>query len=410
MNKLVERFIRYAKKDTRSNPDSNTVPSSSNQTEFLKDLEKELKDLGFAEVKINEKNSFLTAKVPSTTNKKVATIGFIAHVDTADFNSVGVNPQVHENYNGEDILLNKEENIVLSPEEFPNLKNYIGKTLITTDGTTLLGADDKAGIAEIVTALSYLLEHKEIEHGDIKLAFGPDEEIGRGADLFDVEDFGCDFAYTLDGSVLGELEYESFNAARAIITIQGKNVHPGTAKDTMVNSMSIALDIQNAMPKYSVPEHTQEKEGFIHLTEISGTVEETKLDYIIRDHDRKLFEDKKIYIKKLVETVNKSLDKERISLNMYDEYYNMGEVIEKDFRSVEYAKEAMSNLGITPIIKAIRGGTDGSKISFMGIPTPNLFTGGENYHGRYEFACVEVMEKAKDLIIEIVKVNATKDI
>lgn len=406
MDKLIERFIEYAKKETRSDSSSTTVPSTANQTIFLKDLVVELEELGFEDVKLNPKNSFVTATIPATTNKKVPTIGFIAHIDTADFEAKNICPRIVKNYDGKDIILNEEENIVLSVKDFPNLKNYIGKTLITTNGKTLLGADDKAGVAEIVTAAAYLLNHKEIEHGKIRVGFGPDEEIGRGADLFDVEDFACDFAYTMDGGPLGELEYESFNAAQALISIEGKNVHPGTAKDTMVNSMAIAREIQEAMPRYLVPEHTSNREGFFHLCSIEGTVEYTKLEYIIRDHDRELFEDKKAYIRRLVDRMNEKLDKKRISLDLKDEYYNMGEIIEKDFRCVDLAKEAMLSLGIEPNIKAIRGGTDGSKISFMGLPTPNIFAGGENFHGRYEFVCVETMEKARDLIIEIVKINA----
>ena len=405
MDKLLERFIGYAKKETRSDAGSNTVPSSPNQTIFLQELAKELEDLGFEEVKLNPKNSFVTATIPATTDKKVPTIGFIAHVDTADFEARGVEPIIHKNYNGEDIILDESEKIILSPKDFPNLKNYIGKTLITTNGKTLLGADDKAGVAEIVSAGAYLLKHKEIEHGKVRVAFGPDEEIGRGADLFDVEDFACDFAYTMDGGPLGELEYESFNAAEAIINIKGKNVHPGSAKDTMINSMTIAHEIQAAIPKYSVPEHTEKREGFFHLCSIEGNVENTKLEYIIRDHDRNLFEEKKEYISRLVDRMNENLDEKRITLELNDEYYNMGEIIAKDFRCVDLAKEAMLNLGIEPKIQPIRGGTDGSKISFMGLPTPNIFAGGENFHGRYEFCCVETMEKARDVIIEIIKIN-----
>jgi len=295
---------------------------------------------------------------------------------------------------------------ILSPKDFPNLKNYVGKTLITTDGTTLLGADDKAGVSEIVTAGAYLLAHPEIEHGKIRVAFGPDEEIGRGADLFDVEEFGCDFAYTMDGGPVGELEYESFNAAQAEITIQGKNVHPGTAKDTMVNALEIARQFQNALPEFEVPEHTSGREGFYHLMYANGVVEEAKLVYIIRDHDRTLFEAKKAYLQLVADRLNASLDSNRISIDMKDQYYNMAEIIEKDFRAVEVAQKAMENLSITPIIEPIRGGTDGSKISFMGLPTPNIFAGGENFHGRYEFVAVESMEKARDVIIEIAQLLA----
>ena len=400
-NQLIDRFIRYVKKETRSDEASTTVPSTPSQTEFLKDLVEELVELGYQDVRLNPKNSFVTATIPATTTKEVPVVGFIAHVDTADFEARNVQPQFHENYDGEAIVLDKEGKFVLSPKDFPNLKNYVGKTLITTDGTTLLGADDKAGVSEIVTAGAYLLAHPEIEHGKIRVAFGPDEEIGRGADLFDVEEFGCDFAYTMDGGPVGELEYESFNAAQAEITIQGKNVHPGTAKDTMVNALEIARQFQNALPEFEVPEHTDGREGFYHLMYANGVVEEAKLVYIIRDHDHKLFEAKKAYLQLVADRLNASLDSNRISIDMKDQYYNMAEVIEKDFRAVEVAQKAMENLSITPIIEPIRGGTDGSKISFMGLPTPNIFAGGENFHGRYEFVAVESMEKARDVIIEI---------
>ena len=405
-NQLIDRFIRYVKKETRSDEASTTVPSTPSQTEFLKDLVEELVALGYQEVRLNPKNSFVTATIPATTTKEVPVVGFIAHVDTADFEARNVQPQFHENYDGEAIVLDKEGKFVLSPKDFPNLKNYVGKTLITTDGTTLLGADDKAGVSEIVTAGAYLLAHPEIEHGKIRVAFGPDEEIGRGADLFDVEEFGCDFAYTMDGGPVGELEYESFNAAQAEITIQGKNVHPGTAKDTMVNALEIARQFQNALPEFEVPEHTSGREGFYHLMYANGVVEEAKLVYIIRDHDRKLFEAKKAYLQLVADRLNASLDSNRISIEMKDQYYNMAEIIEKDFRAVEVAQKAMENLSITPIIEPIRGGTDGSKISFMGLPTPNIFAGGENFHGRYEFVAVESMEKARDVIIEIAQLLA----
>ena len=405
-NQLIDRFIRYVKKETRSDEASTTVPSTPSQTEFLKDLVEELVELGYQDVRLNPKNSFVTATIPATTTKEVPVVGFIAHVDTADFEARNVQPQFHENYDGEAIVLDKEGKFVLSPKDFPNLKNYVGKTLITTDGTTLLGADDKAGVSEIVTAGAYLLAHPEIEHGKIRVAFGPDEEIGRGADLFDVEEFGCDFAYTMDGGPVGELEYESFNAAQAEITIQGKNVHPGTAKDTMVNALEIARQFQNALPEFEVPEHTSGREGFYHLMYANGVVEEAKLVYIIRDHDRKLFEAKKAYLQLVADRLNASLDSNRISIDMKDQYYNMAEIIEKDFRAVEVAQKAMENLSITPNIEPIRGGTDGSKISFMGLPTPNIFAGGENFHGRYEFVAVESMEKARDVIIEIAQLLA----
>ena len=405
-NQLIDRFIRYVKKETRSDEASTTVPSTPSQTEFLKDLVEELVALGYQDVRLNPKNSFVTATIPATTTKEVPVVGFISHVDTADFEARNVQPKFHENYDGEAIVLDKEGKFVLSPKDFPNLKNYVGKTLITTDGTTLLGADDKAGVSEIVTAGAYLLAHPEIEHGKIRVAFGPDEEIGRGADLFDVEEFGCDFAYTMDGGPVGELEYESFNAAQAEITFQGKNVHPGTAKDTMVNALELARQFQNALPEFEVPEHTSGRQGFYHLMYANGVVEEAKLVYIIRDHDRTLFEAKKAYLQLVADRLNASLDSNRISIEMKDQYYNMAEIIEKDFRAVEVAQKAMENLSITPIIEPIRGGTDGSKISFMGLPTPNIFAGGENFHGRYEFVAVESMEKARDVIIEIAQLLA----
>ena len=405
-NQLIDRFIRYVKKETRSDEASATVPSTPSQTEFLKDLVEELVALGYQDVRLNPKNSFVTATIPATTTKEVPVVGFISHVDTADFEARNVQPQFHENYDGEAIVLDKEGKFVLSPKDFPNLKNYVGKTLITTDGTTLLGADDKAGVSEIVTAGAYLLAHPEIEHGKIRVAFGPDEEIGRGADLFDVEEFGCDLAYTMDGGPVGELEYESFNAAQAEITFQGKNVHPGTAKDTMVNALELARQFQNALPEFEVPEHTSGRQGFYHLMYANGVVEEAKLVYIIRDHDRTLFEAKKAYLQLVADRLNASLDSNRISIEMKDQYYNMAEIIEKDFRAVEVAQKAMENLSITPIIEPIRGGTDGSKISFMGLPTPNIFAGGENFHGRYEFVAVESMEKARDVIIEIAQLLA----
>ncbi|WP_124057969.1 peptidase T [Vaginisenegalia massiliensis] len=406
--KLVERFVKYVKIETRSDENSQTVPSTPGQTEFLKMLATELEEIGFQEVFLNPENSFLTATIPATTTKEVPVIGFIAHVDTADFEGRNINPQFHENYDGSDIVLNAEKNIVLAVKDFPNLKNYVGKTVITTDGNTLLGADDKAGVAEIVTAGAYLLAHPEIEHGKIRVAFGPDEEIGAGALKFDVDHFGCDFAYTMDGGPVGELEFESFNAAYAKIHFQGKNVHPGSAKDTMVNALELAREFQNLFPALEVPERTSGREGFYHLLAVNGTVEECQIEYIIRDHSRQLFEAKKAYMKKMVDHMNDHLDSKRLTLDMEDEYYNMAEVIEKDKRSVDLAEEAMHNLGIEPIMKPVRGGTDGSIISFMGLPTPNIFAGGENFHGRYEFVAVESMEKARDVIIEVVTLAAKK--
>ena len=403
---LTERFIRYAKKETRSDETSQTVPTTPSQKAFLKDLEQELNELGFQEVYLNPKNSFLTATIPSNVDHEVPTIGFIAHVDTADFEARNIQPQIHENYNGEAIFLDEEGKFVLDPKDFPNLKNYVGQTLITTNGKTLLGADDKSGVTEIVTAGYYLLQHPEIKHGKIRVAFGPDEEIGRGADLFDVEQFACDFAYTMDGGPVGELEYESFNACRATVRIQGKNVHPGTAKDTMVSALELARKFQNALPEFEVPEHTTGREGFYHLVAAEGVVEEAKLVYILRDHSRELFNAKKDMMLRIASRMNKELDTDRITVDLHDEYYNMAEIIEKDFRCVDVAKQALENLDIVPIIKPIRGGTDGSKISFMGLPTPNIFAGGENMHGRYEYVAVESMEKATQVIIEIARLAA----
>lgn len=403
---LVNRFVEYVKINTQSDATSTTVPSTQSQVEFAKKLVEDLKGIGMSEVEYNEANGFVTATLPANTEKDVPVIGYIAHMDTADFNGEGVNPQFHENYNGEDIVLNEELNIRLAVEDFPNLKNYVGQTLITTDGTTLLGSDDKSGIVEIFSAMEYLLAHPEIEHGKIRIAFGPDEEIGVGADRFDVDHFAADFAYTIDGGPVGELEYESFNAAGAVVSIQGKNVHPGTAKDTMVNALKLALAFDEALPADEVPEKTEGREGFYHLLSLNGTVEDATMDYIIRDHDRAQFENRKEFFKKVATNLNKQFNEVRVKVTLEDSYYNMREVIEKDMRSVDLADEAMKNLSIKPIIKPIRGGTDGSKISFMGLPTPNIFAGGENFHGRYEFVAVESMERATDVLVEIARLAA----
>ncbi|WP_080146504.1 peptidase T [Marinilactibacillus piezotolerans] len=400
---LVDRFIKYVKINTRSDESSTTIPSTASQAEFAKLLMKDLEEIGLSEIEYNEDNGFVTATLPATTDKSVPTVGFIAHMDTADFNAENVAPQFHENYDGSEILLNEEQSIVLSPDDFPNMKNYIGQTLITTDGTTLLGSDDKSGIVEIISAVEYLLAHPEIEHGKVRVAFGPDEEIGIGADRFDVEHFQADFAYTVDGGPVGELEYESFNAASANIKIQGKNVHPGTAKDKMVNALKLAVEFDTMLPEDEVPEKTSDREGFYHLLGIEGTVEEAAMGYIIRDHSREAFEAKKETILETARKINERFDQERVNVTLKDQYYNMREIIEKDMRSVEIADKAMRSLNIEPDVKPIRGGTDGSKISFMGLPTPNLFAGGENFHGRYEFVAVESMEKATDVIVEIIK-------
>ena len=407
-NQLIDRFIRYVKKETRSDEASTTVPSTPSQTEFLKDLVEELVELGYQDVRLNPKNSFVTATIPATTTKEVPVVGFIAHVDTADFEARNVQPQFHENYDGEAIVLDKEGKFVLSPKDFPNLKNYVGKTLITTDGTTLLGSDDKSGIVEIIEAVKYLKEHPEIKHGDIKMAFGPDEEIGRGADYFDVKEFAADYAYTMDGGPVGELEYESFNAAQATFKIKGVSVHPGTAKGKMINAGLIASEIIQMFPKDEVPEKTEGYEGFYYLVETNTSCESGEVVYILRDHDKAKFLAKKEFVKELVKKVNEKYGKEVVELELKDEYYNMGEIIKDHMYVVDIAKQAMENLGIKPLIKAIRGGTDGSKISFMGLPTPNIFAGGENFHGKYEFVALESMEKATDVIVEIAKLNAER--
>ena len=406
-DKLKERFLRYVKFETRSDETSDTIPSTPSQMEFAKMLKKELEDLGLENVFIN-KACFVNATLPSNIDKKVKTIGFIAHMDTADFNAVGISPKIIENYDGKDIVLNKEKNIVMKVDEFPNLKNYIGKTLITTDGTTLLGSDDKSGIVEIIEAVKYLIEHPEIKHGEIKMAFGPDEEIGRGADYFDVKEFAADYAYTMDGGPVGELEYESFNAAQATFTIKGVSVHPGTAKGKMINAGLIAAEIISMFPKDEVPEKTEGYEGFYYLCNVEASCEDGQVIYIIRDHDREKFNAKKEFVEEIAKKINEKYPKKVVELETKDQYYNMGEIIKDHMYVVDIAKEAMENVGVNPLIKAIRGGTDGSKISFMGLPTPNIFAGGENFHGKYEFVALESMEKATDVIIEIIKLNVDK--
>ena len=401
---LKDRFLRYVKFETRSDEKSETIPSTPTQIEFAKILVRELEEIGMENVYVNDA-CFVNATLPGNIDKDVPVIGFIAHMDTADFNAVNVNPQIVENYDGKDIVLNEAKDIVLSVEEFPNLKNYVGKTVITTDGTTLLGADDKAGIVEIVEAMKYLIEHPEIKHGTVKVAFGPDEEIGRGADNFNVEEFGADFAYTMDGGPVGELEYESFNAAGAVFKIRGKSVHPGTAKGKLINASLIAAEVVNSFPADEVPEKTEGYEGFYFLDKISANCEEAELSYILRDHDREKFEMKKKFAANVAKKINEKYGKELVSVEIKDQYYNMGEIIKDHMNVVEIAEKAMKNLGIKPIIQAIRGGTDGSKISFMGLPTPNIFAGGENFHGKYEFVALESMILATDVIVEIVRLN-----
>lgn len=404
---LLPRFLRYVQIETQSDPTSKTTPSTQSQVDFAMILKKELEELGMSDVFYNEANGFLTATLPANTDKKVPSIGFIAHLDTADFNAVNVQPKIVENYDGEStISLDAQGKYKLTIEDFPNLKNYQGQTLITTDGSTLLGADDKSGIAEIMTAMEVLLANPEIKHGDIKVAFGPDEEIGVGADKFDVAQFAVDFAYTMDGGPVGELQYETFNAAQADITIYGKNVHPGTAKDTMINAVLLGIEFNNSLPADEVPEKTEGSEGFFHLMSFEGNPEEAKLSIIIRDHDREKFQERKELVRTIQSQINARFSEERVQMTLEDNYYNMKEVIEKDMSIVELAKNAMIELGITPIIEPVRGGTDGSKISFMGIPTPNIFAGGENMHGRFEFVALESMEKATDVIVKIAELNA----
>lgn len=376
--------------------------------DFARIIEKELVQIGLSAICYNEKNGFLTAVLPATTKENVPTIGFIAHLDTADYNAENIQPAVFPNYDGQDAVLNEKLGIIMETEEFPNLKGYIGQTLITTDGTTLLGADDKAGIVEILDAVEYLLAHPEIPHGKVLLAFGPDEEIGCGADRFDAANFPAAFAYTIDSGRVGCFEYETFNAAQAVITIEGTSVHPGTAYGTMVNAIKLGERIDAQLPKAEVPEKTRGYEGFYLLTKFIGSLDHAELTYIIRDHDKRLFQKRKEQLTKIVSELNDSFDKERITIDFLDQYYNMKEIIEKDMTPVELAIKAMENLGIKPNIQPFRGGTDGSKISFMGIPTPNLFTGGENFHGQYEFITLESMELAAKTIIEIIKENTIR--
>ena len=404
MKQVKYKFLKYIKFDTQSNPNSNSNPSTVKQFELAKELQKELEDLELKNIKLTDK-CYLYATLPSNSEKKVPAIGFIAHLDTApDTSGENVNPQIHENYNGEDITLNKKENIILSPNDFPELKKYKGQTLITTDGTTLLGADDKAGVASIMAAIEYLQKHPEIKHGDIKIAFTPDEEIGRGADHFNVDYFNAEFAYTIDGGEIGELEYENFNAASLSVTVSGRNVHPGTAKNQMINSINVAHEFHSMLPNIKRPEHTTGYEGFYHLMDISGTIDETKMTYIIRDHDRAKFEEMKEHVAHVAELLNKSHHKELIKLEIKDSYYNMREKIEPVMHIIDFAKQAMKDANIKPKIKPIRGGTDGSRLSYMGLPCPNIFTGGHNFHGKYEYISLQSLEKAVEVIVNITKI------
>lgn len=398
---LLDRFLTYVKFNTRSDETSQTTPSTQSQVDFaLTILKPEMEKIGLQDVHYLESNGYIIGTLPANSDKFSYKIGYISHIDTADFNAEGVNPQIIENYDGSDILLGKS-GFQLSPTDFPNLNNYHGQTLITTDGTTLLGADDKSGIAEIMTAIEYFTTHPEVEHGEIRVGFGPDEEIGVGADKFDVADFDVDFAYTVDGGPLGELQFETFSAAAADITFKGRNVHPGTAKDQMVNAFQLAIDFHNALPESDRPELTEGYQGFCHLHGLDGSVEEAHSSYIIRDFDSNAFENRKKLMLDIATKMNEALDQERVLVSLKDQYFNMRQVIEKDMTPINLAKEVMEKLDIKPIIEPIRGGTDGSKISFMGIPTPNIFAGGENMHGRFEFVSLQTMERVVDVIVGI---------
>ncbi len=412
MQDIINRFVSYVTIDTESDPNSNTTPSTAKQWDLANKLVEELKAMGMQDVTIDE-NAYIMATLPSNVDHEVPTIGFVAHFDTTpDFTGANVKPQIVENYDGGDIILNAEQNIVLSPSYFEDLLQYKGQTIITTDGTTLLGADDKAGITEIMTAMEYLINHPEIKHGKIRVGFTPDEEIGRGAHKFDVEKFGAEWAYTMDGSQIGELEYENFNAAGAKITFQGKSVHPGYAKGKMINSMLLANQFISELPANEVPERTTGYEGFFHLHDIHGSIEETIVELIIRDHDRDHFEARKELIHTIAAKINAAYEKQFggpiCEAVVKDQYFNMREKVEPVFHIVEIAEKAMKELGIVPIIKPIRGGTDGAQLSFKGLPCPNIFAGGHNFHGKYEYVPVESMQKATDVIIKIAELTAQK--
>ena len=404
---VVDRFLKYVKFDTESSTETGTTPSTPGQMVLARELEKELYEMGLEDISLDEKG-YIMATLPANTDKKVATIGFVAHMDTSpDLTGKDVNPQIVKNYDGKDIILNKELNIVLSPNDFPEMQDYVGQDLIVTDGKTLLGADDKAGIAEILTAIKYLKDHPEIKHGKIRIGFTPDEEIGAGADYFDVKKFGCEWAYTMDGGPIGELEYENFNAAGVKINIQGRSVHPGYAKDKMVNALVVANKLVSLLPSNERPEHTTGYEGFYHLTNISGTVDAATVGYIIRDHDREIFEKRKQVMLDTIAFINK-LYPDSTSVEIKDQYYNMREKVEPVKHVVDLAFEAMTAVGVTPIVKPIRGGTDGARLSFMGLPCPNIFAGGHNFHGRYEFVPIQSMEKAVQVIVKIAELVTSK--
>lgn len=402
---LLKRFLRYVKVNTRSNPENmDQIPSSQNQVDFAHQLEDELNELGLSDVYYNDADSYVTATLPATdTESNYPTIGFFAHRDTADFNAENIQPQVVENYDGGVIKLS-DSGYELSPEDFPSLNKYKGQTLITTDGRTLLGADDKSGIAEIMTAVAYLIDHPEIKHGDIKIAFGPDEEIGMGATRFDVERFGADFAFTVDGGPLGDLEYETFTAAQANVKITGKSVHPSEAKNIMINALQVGMDFHNAISAFDRPEYTEDREGFYFLDGFEGTSDEARMSYIIRDHDSHVFEYRKHQMEKIAEVINSKYPQKVIDIEIVDQYRNMREILEKDMRPVTLAKKSYEVAGVTPNIQPVRGGTDGSILTFRGLPTPNLFAGGENMHARFEYVSLETMVKMSEIIIRMVTI------
>lgn len=405
---IIDRFVKYISVDTQSDPNNPAFPSSEKQWNLAKLLEKELVSIGLSDVNLDE-NCYLMATLPANISYKVPTIGFIAHIDTSpDFSAEHVNPQIHKNYDGKTIVLNAAENILLDPTEFTDLLKYKGQTLITTDGNSLLGADDKAGVTEIITAVEYLLAHPELKHGTLKICFTPDEEVGKGAHKFDVKTFNADWAYTMDGSELGELEFENFNAASGLVEIKGKIVHPGYAKGIMINAMTIASKFIAALPANEVPEQTTGYEGFYHLYGMKGSVDSATLQYIIRDHNHDKFEARKAHFKSVAETLNKNIGKDLITVTVKDQYFNMRKMIEPVMHIVNIAEEAMIKAGIKPKIKAIRGGTDGSQLSYMGLPCPNIFAGGHNFHGRYEFVSAESMQKATEVIINIAQLTAQK--
>lgn len=403
---IRNRFLKYVSLDTQSDESSETCPSTKKQLVMLRMLHDELKILGLADVSMDD-NGYVMATLPANNGKTGPAIGFVAHVDTSpDMPGENVNPRLVENYDGGDILLNAELKLVLSPADFPEMKQYTGQTLIVTDGTTLLGADDKAGVTEIMTAIEYLVQHPEVKHGPIKVGFTPDEEIGRGVDHFDVKKFGADWAYTMDGGEIGELEFENFNAAHAKVLIQGRNIHPGYAKGKMKNALLMGMEFNALLPVFDRPEFTQDYEGFFHLIKMEGSVEKTSIQYIIRDHDRALFEKRKEMIKQCVDFMNARYGEGCFTLEMKDQYYNMREKVEPVYHIVETARLAMEALGIVPQIKPIRGGTDGSRLSYMGLLCPNIFAGGHNFHGKFEFVPLESMEKATLVILKIVELNA----